>query len=181
MAPRLDDQQAEKAGHIEWLLTDVDGVLTDGRLYYDADGERLKAFDVKDGLGIKLAQKAGIHVGVLSSRASGALDRRVAELGFDVSMTGKADKRSAFQEFLSEYGTTAERVAYVGDDLGDLPVLSLCGLSFAPADAVSEVKALVDVVLGPAGGHGAIRELVELLLQSRGDWERIIASYSAGG
>ena len=177
----LPPDLADRAGRIRWLLSDVDGVLTDGRLYYDSHGESLKAFDVKDGLGLKLAQRAGIRVGVLSSRASAALDQRTGELGLDASMTGHANKRAAFDEFLRERGLEPEDVAYVGDDLPDLVVLALCGLSFAPADAVKEVREVVDVVLERPGGQGALREAVETLLRARGDWQRIRAALAADG
>lgn len=158
---------ARRARALEWLLLDVDGVMTDGRLYYSASGEEIKVFHVRDGLGIKLAQRAGLKVGILSGRRSGALARRAADLRLDALIQGRDDKDPAFDEFLAAHETTAERVAYIGDDLLDLPILDRAGLSFAPADAVEAVRQQVDHVLAAPGGAGAVREAVELLLAAR--------------
>lgn len=175
-----DDELARRARALEWLLLDVDGVMTDGRLVYDGAGERSKAFHVRDGLAIKLAQAAGLRVGVLSGRSSPPLTRRARELGLDALLVGHADKGRAFTDFLADQATTAERVAYAGDDLLDLPVLSRCALSFAPADAVAEVRAAVHRVLATRGGDGAVRELVEVLLRARGEWNGAVASFQGG-
>jgi 3-deoxy-D-manno-octulosonate 8-phosphate phosphatase (KDO 8-P phosphatase) len=158
---------ARRARALEWLLLDVDGVMTDGRLYYSAAGEEIKVFHVRDGLGIKLAQRAGLKVGILSGRQSGALARRAADLRLDALIQGRDDKDPAFDEFLAAHATTAERVAYIGDDVLDLPILDRAGLSFAPADAVEAVRSQVDHVLAAPGGAGAVREAVELLLAER--------------
>jgi 3-deoxy-D-manno-octulosonate 8-phosphate phosphatase (KDO 8-P phosphatase) len=166
-----------RAAAVDWLLTDVDGVLTDGRLIYGPEGEAWKTFDVRDGLGLKLAQRAGIKVGVLSARGGPAHDRRTGELGLDAVVTGREDKPEAFREFLDEHRVRARRVAYAGDDLVDLPILLACGLSFAPADAVAEVRERVDHTLSCRGGRGAVREMVEWILRARGDWERAIEPY----
>ncbi len=169
-----DPEFARRAARLEWLLLDVDGVLTDGRLWYGGGGERLKVFHVRDGLAVRLAQRGGLKVGALSGRASPALARRFAELGLDAVITGRSDKARAFAEFLDRHRADAARVAYAGDDLLDLPVLARCGLSFAPADAVAEVRAAADRVLAAPGGGGAVRELVELLLKARGAWPGLI-------
>ena len=166
-----------RAAALEWLLTDVDGVLTDGRLIYGPEGEAWKTFDVRDGLGLKLAQRAGLKVGVLSARGGPALDRRAGELGLDAVVTRREDKPEAFREFLDEHRVRARRVAYAGDDLVDLPILLACGLSFAPADAAAEVRERVDHTLSSPGGRGAVREMVEWILRARGDWERAIEPY----
>jgi 3-deoxy-D-manno-octulosonate 8-phosphate phosphatase (KDO 8-P phosphatase) len=150
-------------------------VLTDGRLVYGASGEERKVFDVRDGLGMKLAQRAGLKVGLLSGRTGPPLVARAAELGVDALITDRADKDRAFAEFLAHYRTAPERVAYVGDDLVDLPVLRRCGLSMAPADAVPEVRERVDLVLASRGGRGAAREAAETILRARGDWQRLVA------
>jgi len=162
---------------LAWLLCDVDGVLTDGRIYYDADGENLKCFNTRDGLGMKLAQRAGLKVGVLSARTSPPLVRRVTGLGLDAALLGEHDKAAVFTAFLAREGVTAREVAYIGDDLLDLPVLCRCGLAFAPADAVREVQAMAHRVTAAGGGRGAVREMVELLLRARGDWQRLVDSY----
>lgn len=169
---------ALRAREISWILLDVDGVLTDGGLYYDRRGAALLEFHVRDGLGIKLAQRAGIKVGVLSGRGSRALDRRASELDLDTAITGSKDKAADFERFLEQESTEPKRVAFVGDDLPDLQVLGRCGLSFAPADAVTEVRAVVDRVLEHKGGSGAVRELVEEILRARGVWERLLEPFS---
>ncbi|HYH45817.1 MAG TPA: HAD hydrolase family protein [Thermoanaerobaculia bacterium] len=162
---------------VEWLLFDVDGVLTDGRLVYGPDGEQWKTFDVRDGLGLKLAQQAGLKVGLLSGRRNAALERRAFELEVDALVLNRSDKDAAFTEFLEQHRTRASKVAYAGDDLIDLPVLRRSGLSFAPADAMPEVREVVDRVLRQRGGRGAAREMVEVVLKARGDWERLLAAY----
>ena len=167
-----------RAEQLEWLLCDVDGVLTDGCIFMDGRGESVKAFHVRDGLGIKMARTAGLKVGLLSARSSPALERRASQLGVDALMAGKQDKVAAFDAFLARQATSPSRVAYIGDDLNDLAVLARCGLSFAPADAADEVRDVAQVVLETAGGRGAVREMVERLLQARGDWKAILSTFS---
>jgi 3-deoxy-D-manno-octulosonate 8-phosphate phosphatase (KDO 8-P phosphatase) len=166
-----------RAAALDWLLFDVDGVLTDGRLVYGADGEQWKVFDVHDGIGLKLAQRDGLKVGLLSGRQSRALEARALELGVDALIMHRDDKAAAFAEFLAAHATAPGRVAYMGDDLVDLPVLLACALSFAPADAVPDVRGRVDQVLSRPGGRGAVREMVEMVLQARGAWDRLVAAY----
>jgi len=168
-----EDDLSDRARDLVWMLLDVDGLLTDGRLFYGSDGGVRKAFDTRDGFGIKLAQWAGIKVGLLTGRADAGVLRRADELGLDAVVAGRQEKAPALAEFLARQGLTPERVAYGGDDLPDLPVLVHCGLSFAPADAVPEVRERVDVVLSRPGGRGAVREMVELLLRARGQWREI--------
>lgn len=177
--PILDESDfARRAAELEWILCDADGVLTDGGLYYDRRGHNQLRFDARDGLGLKLAQLAGLKVGILSGRDSAALERRSNELKLEFLSMGVADKRAGLETFLDRHNTVARRVAYVGDDLPDLVVLSQCGLSFAPADAAQEVRDLVHRVLASPGGHGAVREMVELLLRARGDWESLFARFT---
>lgn len=170
-----------RAARIDWLLLDVDGVMTDGRLVYDGDGERQKVFHVRDGLGVKLARQAGLKVGILSGRENVALANRAKELAIDRVILDRSDKGHAFAEFLEEVGTAPERVAYIGDDLVDLAVILRCGLSFAPADAVPEVAARVDWLLEQPGGGGAVREMCEVILKARRDWERLVRPFFSGG
>ncbi len=172
-----DDELARRAKDLEWLLFDVDGVFTDGRLLYGAKGEAWKVFHVRDGFGLRLAQRAGLKVGILSGRGNAALDFRARELGFDALILERSDKGTAFAEFLAEQDTAAERVAYLGDDLLDLPVMRRCALSFAPADAVSEVRERADRVLACPGGAAVVREMCELILRARGDWEQLVAHW----
>lgn len=173
--PLPDDQLAQRARALEWLLLDVDGVLTDGRLTYGPGGEEWKVFHVRDGLGMKLLRKAGVRIGILTGRGNAALEVRARELGVDVLIQERSDKDAAFTEFLAEQGTSPDRVAAIGDDIQDLPILHRCALSFAPADAMEEVRERVDRVLTLRGGEGVVRELCEILLRARGDWERLTA------
>lgn len=172
-----DEALAERARSLEWLLFDIDGVFTDGRLVYGPSGEQWKVFDVRDGLGLRLSQKAGLKIGILSGRISEALRFRAGELEVDALIMDRSEKAPAFAEFLETHETAPERVAYMGDDVLDLPVLLRCGLSFAPADAVPEVRERVDRVLLRRGGRGVVREMCEMVLRARGDWEALIAPY----
>jgi 3-deoxy-D-manno-octulosonate 8-phosphate phosphatase (KDO 8-P phosphatase) len=172
-----DEAFAARAKAVEWILLDVDGVLTDGRLIFGPDGEQWKVFDVRDGAGVKLAQKAGLKVGILSGRISEALRFRAGELGLDALIMDRPEKASAFNEFLTAQTTAPERVAYMGDDLLDLPVLLRCGLSFAPSDAAPEVREHVHRIVQHRGGRGAVREMCEILLRARGDWEKLLATF----
>jgi len=174
-----DEHLSERARGLEWLLFDVDGVFTDGRLIYGPTGEQWKMFDVRDGLGLKLAQKAGLKVGILSGRISEALRFRAGELGIDALLMDRSDKKPAFEEFLATQKTAPDRVAYMGDDLLDLPVLLRCGLSFAPADAVAEVRERVHKVLLRPGGQGVVREMCEFVLRACGKWDQLIAPFLA--
>ena len=173
------EEFAARAKKIDWLLFDVDGVLSDGTLLYTADGEEIKQFNVKDGLGFRLAQRAGLKLGLLSGRRSAPLERRAKDLDFDVVMLGRGDKIPALETFFDEQSTDADHVAYIGDDLPDIPVLRRCALSFAPADAAAEVRKAVDVTLDAPGGRGAAREMVERVLKARGGWAEILEKYSS--
>ncbi|HSS76132.1 MAG TPA: HAD-IIIA family hydrolase [Thermoanaerobaculia bacterium] len=170
-----DDDFSRRARDLEWLLLDVDGVLTDGRLFYGAEGEQWKVFHVHDGVGLKLAKDAGLKVGILSGRGNAALEARSRELGLDAIVEGRHDKDAAFTEFLAQHNAAPERVAYIGDDILDLPVLRRCGLSFAPADAALEVRERVIRVLTRPGGRAVVREMCELILRARGDWDKAVA------
>ncbi len=174
----VDEAFVQRATRLEWLLFDVDGVLTDGRLWYTAKGEEIKAFHVRDGLAFKLAQKAGLKVGIFTGRRSRPLERRAKDLGVDEMILGSKHKGADFDAFLERREVAPGRVAFVGDDLIDLAVLGRCGLAFCPNDAVDEVQAVVHRVLTAAGGHGVAREMIELILQARGDWRRLVADYS---
>lgn len=170
-----------RALELEWILVDVDGVLTDGGLYYDRKGPAYMRFNARDGLGLKVAQLAGLKVGILSGRASAALEKRATELQLDALHMGVSDKRVEFSAFLERQNTSARRVAYIGDDLPDLVVLGQCGLSFAPADAAAEVKTVVHRTLDTAGGQGAAREMVEIILKARGEWDQVFSRFTFDG
>jgi len=168
-----------KAARIRLLLFDVDGVLTDGRIVLPGDGTETKAFHVRDGAGIVYARHAGLEAGFLSARQAAATAERAAQLGVRLVVQAKEDKLEAYTEILRRRKLTDEQVAYMGDDLLDLPVLARAGLSAAPADAAPEVRARVDFVAKAPGGHGAARELVELVLGAQGAWARIVAGAEA--
>lgn len=165
------------AGRIKLLVTDVDGVWTDGHIVYAGSDTELKSFNVRDGLGVKLAQKAGIEVAVLTSRSSTALTRRCNELGIAEVRQGAANKLDAVKELLAERNLTFEQLCYVGDDLPDLAPINNAAISAAPSDAAPEVLAAVRWRLDAGGGQGALRELVERLLRARGEWDAIVESF----
>lgn len=167
----------EKLANIKLLLLDVDGVLTDGRIIYDNQGNELKAFDVKDGHGLKMLQRAGIKVGIITGRSSDLVARRAAELGIDILYQKALSKLEPYREILAAQGLQDAQVAYVGDDIVDLPILRRVGFSATVADAVPEVLPLVDYVASRSGGRGAVREICDLLLRASGCWEELTERY----
>lgn len=165
----------EKLKHIELLLLDVDGVMTDGRIIWDAHGVETKAFNVKDGHGIKLLQRAGLQVGIITGRTSPVVDLRAKELGIEILYQGALKKLDCYLEVKARTGLHDHQIAFMGDDVIDVPVLRRVGFSAAPADALPEVAALVDYVSRCAGGSGAVRELCDLVLKARGVWQELVA------
>jgi 3-deoxy-D-manno-octulosonate 8-phosphate phosphatase (KDO 8-P phosphatase) len=170
-----DEALAARCRALRLVLSDVDGVLTDGRLLLLPDGGEAKAFHVRDGLGVVMAQRAGLRVGLLSGRHSIPVERRAAELRLAVARQGVRDKIAALAEILAEQGLAAHQVAYIGDDLNDLGVMTQVGLSAAPADAVFEVRAQAFMIMQASGGQGALREFIDAILRARGDWDRVAA------
>jgi len=164
------DHLAQIAGQLKLLALDVDGVLTDGRITYCSAGTETKAFNSKDGLGIKLLQAAGIEVAIITGRQSAMVDRRAAELGITQVIQGRDDKLVALNALLSQLDIQPEHTAYMGDDLPDLSAIQHVGLGCCPADAVNDVRAHADWVAINRGGDGAVRELAEQLLRSRDQW-----------
>ena len=154
----------EKLKRVRLVITDVDGVLTDGGLYYGPDGECLKRFHARDGLGVKLLQQAGIQVAVLSGRDCPALRRRLADLGITEAVLEQVDKRAVLSGIIERCGVSAEEVAFIGDDIPDMEVFGLCGVSVTVGDAPDYVKARADLVLECGGGQGAFRERVDVIL-----------------
>ena len=165
---------------IELILSDVDGVLTDGGLYFDNEGIESKKFHIRDGLGIKFWQRAGCRFGVLTARTSQIVRLRAAELGVDLVRQGFENKLPAAQEMIRQLRLAPEQVCYVGDDLTDLPVLRYVGLGVAVADASSDVRQRADLVTALPGGKGAVRELIETLLRAKGRWDDLIEKYLSG-
>jgi 3-deoxy-D-manno-octulosonate 8-phosphate phosphatase (KDO 8-P phosphatase) len=171
-----DQALTERCRRLRLLLTDVDGVMTDGTILLLPDGQEAKAFHVRDGLAIVLAHQAGLRTGILSGRQSASVERRAAELQMSVVRQGVRDKGAAFRAILAEESLAAHQVAYIGDDVNDLPVLQAVGLSAAPADAPLEVRAQVFMVMDARGGAGCLREFVEAVLRARGEWERVLSA-----
>jgi 3-deoxy-D-manno-octulosonate 8-phosphate phosphatase (KDO 8-P phosphatase) len=163
----VDDVLA-RARRIRLLVLDVDGVLTDGRLYFSADGEALKVFHVRDGSGLVAMRRAGIEVAIISGRDSAAVTRRAAELGIGHVQQGVADKGVALEALLSELGVGAEETACVGDDTADLPMLRRVGLAIGVADCHAALHEAVHWITPSPGGLGAVRETCDLLLDARG-------------
>jgi 3-deoxy-D-manno-octulosonate 8-phosphate phosphatase (KDO 8-P phosphatase) len=166
-----------RARRVRLLLLDVDGVLTDGTVGIHASGGESKQFFIRDGLSLVWARRLGLEVGLLSGRASETTSRRATELGIGIVVQGGTDKRVGYADILATHGYSDEDVAYMADDLLDLPVLARVGLSTAPADAVDEVRCRVHWVSQHPGGRGAVRELVELLLRAQGRWDGLVDSY----
>ena len=154
-----------RAKKLKFLLTDIDGVLTDGKLYYTQDGESIKVFNVLDGLGIKKLQSMGISVGVISGRHSESLINRLKELDIKEIFTGKRKKIEAYEEIKSKYSLKDEEIGFIGDDIVDLEVMKLCGFPIAVRNAVDEVKKYAVYITMKEGGNGAFREVVELLFK----------------
>ncbi len=166
-AARLRPELACKLRHIKLIITDVDGVLTDGGLYYGPDGECLKRFHARDGLAVRLLQQAGIQVAALSGRDCPALRRRLADLGIAEAVLGQVDKRAALSGIMERCGVAAEEVAFIGDDIPDMEVFDLCGVSVTVGDAPEYVKARADLVLKCKGGQGAFREVADRILEKK--------------
>ncbi|MDP3182278.1 MAG: HAD hydrolase family protein [Desulfobaccales bacterium] len=164
-----------KARLIRLLLLDVDGVLTDGRLYFGPAGEALKVFHVRDGHGIKMAQQGGIEVAFLSGRRSDAAFHRARDLGVTRYYEGLRDKVAVFEELLAALNLAPQEVAAVGDELVDLPLMAQVGLAVAVADAAPEVKAAALWVTPSPGGQGAVREVTDLLLKAQGKWPETVS------
>jgi 3-deoxy-D-manno-octulosonate 8-phosphate phosphatase (KDO 8-P phosphatase) len=158
------------------LLLDVDGVLTDGGIYYAEGGEEMKRFHIQDGMGVDLLLRAGIEVGILTGRRSTVVERRGRELGMRIVKQGFYGKSAGFAEILEEENLSPEEVGYVGDDIQDLPVFKQVGFRAAPSNAVREVQAEVDYVCSRVGGDGAVREIAELILTALGKKDEIIAA-----
>ena len=170
----MRDEIAEKSKIIRALLFDVDGVMTDGKIYCSESGETLKVFNAADGLGIKLLSEFNVIAGVISGRDSRALRFRLEDLNIRHLYLGTTDKLASFEQFLGQVNLAPEQVAFIGDDLPDLSILTRCGLAVAPKNGCSEVRSRVDYVTERQGGDGSIREVVELILKSKGLWEGYI-------
>lgn len=170
-------QLYRRARKVRLLVLDVDGVLTDRRIVISSNGAQTKAFDVQDGFGLVLARKAGLRTAIITAERSTVVTLRAQQLKVDWVAQFARDKRKAFQRCLRHFKISPESVAYIGDDLLDLPVLTKVGFSAAVADARPEVRRQVHYVASLGGGRGAVREVVELILHAQGHWSRIVQGY----
>ena len=167
----------EAAKKIKLLLLDVDGVLTDGRLYYGNSGEEMKAFNIQDGLGIKLLQKGDIQVGIITGRVSALLQRRADELSINPVVQGREDKLTALNELLQTLDVQMDEIAFMGDDLPDLAVIQRVGLGITPANGSATLAEQAHWQTSKQGGQGAVREAAEMILEAQGKLQPILASF----
>lgn len=165
----------KKPEAIQYIIIDVDGTLTDAGIYYDENGNELKKFCTKDAAGFFAARQAGIKTMILTGRECAATTRRMKEMKVDYLVQNIKDKRTYLIEFMKENAIKKEQMAYIGDDLNDLPGMELCGFIGCPFDACAEVKEKADYISGVNGGHGAVRDVIEFLLRERNEWEKCIS------
>ena len=162
---------------VKLIVLDVDGCLTDGSVYLDNQGNETKRFNIKDGLAIAAWIRLGFEVAIITGRSSGSLSARCKELGIDNLHQGVKDKGSKLSQVLAELGVSLEETAAIGDDWNDLPVLERVGFAMCPADAVSEVRSAADYVCQANGGHGAVREAIEHIIDAKGLREAALSHY----
>lgn len=167
----------QRAQSIQLLISDVDGVLTDGCLYYLDDGSQMKAFNVQDGMGLKLLMHAGIEVAVITASTTALIDKRMQSLGIKHYYKGQISKLAAFHEISARLNIKAENIAYIGDDVPDLPVMRQVGLSIAVANAVPHVREHADMVTQLPGGQGAVREACEFIMAAQNNGEEALERY----
>ena len=175
----MDDfsQIERRASRIKLLLMDCDGVLTDGRLWLTDDGDEQKSFNTHDGLGLALFHRAGLKSGIITGRSSRVVARRAQELGVEFVCQGNPDKTAAFEQLLQQAGVDENEVAFVGDDLPDIPIMNRAELAVAVADAVEETRSAAHYVTRAKGGRGAVREVIEIILKSQGRWHDLVEDY----
>lgn len=177
---RYDARAMAAASAIKLIVSDVDGVWTDGKIVYAGERSEIKAFNVRDGLAVKLAQRAGIQVALLTSRRSHALERRARELGITELHQGAANKLVETERIAGKLAVRFDEILYAGDDLPDLAPMTRVAIAAAPSDAAPEVRAAATWKLDSAGGSGAFREIVERLLRERGEWEPLVREFASG-
>lgn len=168
----------DRARRIKLLLMDCDGVLTDGRLWLTADGDEQKAFHARDGQGISLLHRAGLQTGIITGRTSSAVDRRAQDLKMSYVQQYAKDKIKALEEILAAAGVTTDECAYIGDDVGDIPVMRRVELAVAVSDAVEETKQAAHYITALKGGQGAVREVCDLVLKAQGRWDELMERFS---
>ena len=175
---KILDDAFDRAKKIKLIIFDVDGTLTDGGIYIGEHGELFKAFNCQDGFGITAAHKVGLKTAIITGRSSTITANRAAELGISAVKQGQPDKRNAYAELKTEFNLTDEQIAYVGDDVIDLPVFIQVGFAAAVGDADFEVKKRAHFVAERLGGHGAVREVIEFILKVQDKWSKIIQQYT---
>lgn len=168
----------EKLKHIKMLLMDVDGVMTGGEIIYTSTGEELKVFNIHDGMGIAMARMAGLKIGIITGRMSEMVRRRAEELKCDAVVQGQIHKLAPYEDIKARFHLTDADIAFIGDDLVDLCILKRAGFSAAPADAREAVKNASDYVTAAAGGRGAVREVIDMILESQGKLALLVAQFS---
>lgn len=173
----MDKPLTERMSRIKLFICDVDGVLTDGGIILDSNGVETKRFDVKDGHGLKLLQRAGIQVALLTGRESQIVSYRADELQITEVIQGAKNKAEAYETLKARTGCQDAEIAYVGDDVVDIPVLRQVGLALAVEDAVDEVRAIAHYISSLPGGKGAVREIVQLILKTQNLWEGVLERY----
>jgi 3-deoxy-D-manno-octulosonate 8-phosphate phosphatase (KDO 8-P phosphatase) len=166
-----------RASRIKLLLMDCDGVLTDGRLWLLEEGGEHKSFNTHDGLGLALLHRAGLRSGIISGRSSPGVDRRARELGVEFVRQGEPDKIEAFEDITRRAGVGEHEVAFIGDDLPDIPLMKRSELAVAVADATEETRLAAHYVTRAEGGRGAVREVVEIILKAQGRWNDLLDEY----
>ena len=173
----MDNRVVSLLRQAKILVTDVDGVLTDGKISYTSDGQEIKSFHIQDGLGLKLLDRAGFEIAIITGRTSPMVERRAAELGIKHLVQGREDKCEALLALANSLGYSLEQCIYVGDDLPDLAAVRASGVGCSVADAHPAVQESADIVSQRAGGEGAMREICELILQARGQLDDILDEY----
>ena len=167
----------EKAKRIKFLILDVDGVLTDGKIIYDSEGKEMKFFNVLDGLGIVLLRRAGIKTAIITAKTSKVVMRRSKDMQVFAVYQNVAKKEKTYKKILKKFKLTDSQVCFIGDELIDLPVLNRAGFSVAVSNAVPEVKRKADYITKRSGGEGAVREVIEIILKSQKKWNKIVKTY----
>jgi len=172
------EELEKRAALISMIVLDVDGVLTDGRTYINSDGVEAKAFDIRDGFSIVMARRAGLKFGIITGLMSPIVEIRASKLGIEEVHQGFIDKDIVLQGIIERNSLNSQRVAYMGDDLFDIPAMRLAGLSAAPVDAAPEVLEAADWISSLRGGRGAVREFIELVIKAKGQWEESYKFYT---
>jgi 3-deoxy-D-manno-octulosonate 8-phosphate phosphatase (KDO 8-P phosphatase) len=170
---------AQKAHSVRLMGFDIDGVMTDGRLYFSPAGDEMKAFFTRDGLGLKMLARSGVRLAIITGRDSAIVARRAENLGIDLVLQGVEDKRAAMAELLSREGLSFAEAGYMGDDIVDLAVMSACGFSATVPDGHPLARRQADFVAAAPAGAGAVREVCELILSAQGNWQAALAECGA--